>query len=277
MRYMKDRHHWNQQTLDLVNLEAYVAARRSNRRLERFTTRFAHGWLPTRKRKHAMSSAANDECFWCHQTETQDHIFQCPHQSAWQDEFLERLDEHLTNTATDPTVKQEVIECSKSWLHQTVCSCKCDQQRIGNHLLIRGYVAVEWTQLQDRYCKEQYEPNNKSMNGLTWTRKLIKFMWDEAYQLWDKSNKELFESDDSSTLLYDLKQQVTELYDLQDMVLARDRKNFDIPLTERLTHTPFQLHNFVQIQGPIIRQSVKEAEQLAVSNTRQLPEHFAHL
>jgi hypothetical protein len=273
-RYMMERHAWCQQTFESVNFKAYAAARRSNRRIERFTTRLAHGWLPTRKRKHAMNSAANDKCFWCHQTETQDHIFQCPHQSAWQDEFLERLANHLEDSTTDPTVKQEVLGCVESWLYQPPCPCKCDQQGIGNHLLIRGYVAIEWTKLQDRYYKFADVPFKRSITGEAWTKKLILYLWDEAFQLWDKRNKEIFESDDSSTLLFDLKQQVTELYALEDKVLARDRYNFDTPLNDRLNHTPFQLHNFVKIQGPIIRQSFKEAETLAAANTQPLTELF---
>jgi hypothetical protein len=72
-----------------------------------------------------------------------------------------------------------------------------------------------------------------------------------------------------------LKQQVTELYELEDKVLARNRYNFDTPLTDRLNQSaPYQLHNFASIQGPIIRQSVKEAEKLAAANTHTLPEHF---
>ena len=100
-------------------------------------------------------------------------------------------------------------------------------------------------------------------------------MWDEAFQLWDKRNKEIFESDDSSsTQLFDLKQQVTDLYDLEEKVLAQDRINFALTLTERLKLHPFHLHNFVKIQGPIIRQSVKEAEKLAAANTRPLTDFF---
>jgi hypothetical protein len=130
-QYMQERHKWDKETFDKVNLDAYAAARRSNRRLERFSSRFAHGWLPTRKRMRIIGTAGNDECIWCHDTETQDHLFQCPHQSAWRDEFIERLDKYLTDSATEPTVKEEVLECTTSWLNQSTCPCKCDQLRIG--------------------------------------------------------------------------------------------------------------------------------------------------
>jgi hypothetical protein len=133
--------------------------------------------------------AANDECIWCHDTETQDHLFQCPHQSAWRDKFVECLDKHLTDSATKPNVKEEVLGSITSWLNQTNCPCKWDKLRIGRHLLIRGYVANEWTKLQERYYKDQHEPAKLSLNGQTWMRKLIHFMWDEAFQLWDKSTK----------------------------------------------------------------------------------------
>jgi hypothetical protein len=67
------------------------------------------------KRMRTIGTAANNECIWCHNTETQDHLFQCPHQSAWRNEFVERLDKHLTDSATEPTVKEEVLECTTSW------------------------------------------------------------------------------------------------------------------------------------------------------------------
>jgi hypothetical protein len=130
-QYMQERHKWDKEIFDKVNLDAYAAAHRSNRRLERFSSRFANGWLPTRKRMRMIGTASNDECIWCHDTETQDHLFQCPHQSAWRDEFAERLDKHLTDSATEPTVKEEVLECTTSWLNQSTCPCKCDQLRIG--------------------------------------------------------------------------------------------------------------------------------------------------
>jgi hypothetical protein len=137
-------------------------------------------------------------------------------------------------------------------------------------------VANEWTTLQERYYKDQHKPAKMSLNGQTWTRKLILFLWDEAFQLWDKRNKEIYktEDDNNSTLLFNLKQQVRKLYNLEDKVLARDRNNFALPLNERLTQYPIQLHNYIQIQGPIIRQSVKEAEKLAAGRTRQLLTFF---
>jgi hypothetical protein len=223
-----------------------------------------------------IGTPANNECIWCHDTETQDHLFQCPHQSAWRDEFVEHLDKHLTDSATEPTVKEEVLECITSWLNQSTCPCKCDQLRISRHLLMRRYVANKWTKLQERYYKDKHDPAKLSLSGQTWMRQLIHFFWDEAFQLWDKRNKEKFETEDdnNSTLLFDLKQQVRELYNLEDKVLARDRTNFALPLNERLTQHPIQLHNYVKMQGPIIRQSVKEAEKLAATNTRQLPTFF---
>jgi hypothetical protein len=141
---------------------------------------------------------------------------------------------HLTDSATDPTVKEEVLECITSWLNQTNCPCKCDQLRIGRHLLIRGYVATEWTKIQERYYKDQHETAKLSLNGQTWTKDLIHFLRDEAFQLWDKRNKEIYETenDNNSTLLFDLKQQIRELYNLEEKVLAQDRNNFALPLTK---------------------------------------------
>jgi hypothetical protein len=59
--------------------------------------------------------------------------FNAPHQSGWRDKFLERLerlDKHLKDSATEPNVKEEKIEYTTSWMHQTTCPCKCNQQRV---------------------------------------------------------------------------------------------------------------------------------------------------
>jgi hypothetical protein len=93
-------------------------------------------------------------------------------------------------------------------------------------------VANKWTTLQERYYKDQHKPAKLSLSGQRWTRNLIHFMWDEAFQLWDKRNKEMFETkeDNNSTLLFDLKQQVRELYNLGDKIITRDRNNFALQL-----------------------------------------------
>jgi hypothetical protein len=113
-------------------------------------------------------------------------------------------------------------------------------------------VANEWTTLQERYYKDQHEPAKLSLKGQTWMRNLIHFLWDEAFQLWDKRNKEMYETEDdnNSTLLLDLKQQVRELYNLEDKVLAQDRNNFALPLDERLTQHPIQLTTTYNFKDP---------------------------
>jgi hypothetical protein len=145
---MQECHDWDKETFDKVNLDAYAAA--PPPALPTAGCQPESVFAPIR-------TAANDECIWSHKTETQGHLFQRPHQSAWRDEFLERLNMHLTDSATEPTVKEEVLECTTSWLRQTACPCKCDHLRIGRHLLLRGYVAIKWMKLQERYYKDQHK------------------------------------------------------------------------------------------------------------------------
>jgi hypothetical protein len=90
--------------------------------------------------------------------------------------------------------------------------------------------------------------------------KLINFMWDEAFQLWDKRNKEIFETKDENngTLLFDLKQQARELYNLEDKVLARDQSNFALPLNKQLIQHSIQLHNYVKFKDPSFDKVLRE-------------------
>jgi hypothetical protein len=48
---------------------------------------------------------------------------------------------------------------------------------------------------------------------------------------------------------------------MQDQTLAQDRHNFNIPLTERLAHSPCRLHNYIQRQAPVILHSVAQVFQ----------------
>jgi hypothetical protein len=102
-----------------------------------------------------------------------------------------------------------------------------------------------------------YQAHDNVLSGHQWARNLILFFWGEANELWSQRNNDVHEP--TLALQHqDLVQQVEALYALEPHTQAQDRDNFLIPLRTRLTQTTQQLHNYIQSQGPVIRNSVHE-------------------
>ena len=59
-QHIQKRNNWTNETQAKVDWEAFQAARRKYTN-HRFTTRFIHGWLPTRQRLHRYHHAPNDK------------------------------------------------------------------------------------------------------------------------------------------------------------------------------------------------------------------------
>jgi hypothetical protein len=269
--YLQRRHKWTPHTMQKVNLEAFQAARkRCQPHMARFVARFVHGHLPTRYRCCIMGSAPTDQCPLCNQLETQDHLFLCPQQHQWRADFLEQLSQHLIATQTEPTLQTAVCETMTDWLEDVrprrrPTAITQHQHAIGFHLLHRGYICTDWTRRQ-----EAHEPDK----GHAWTRDLIIFLWNAAYELWTLRNSALHGPDNTLARHQELKAAAIELYEMQDQTLAQDRHNFNIPLTERLAHSPRRLHNYIQAQAPVILHSVAQAFQRATRGARRITDYF---
>ena len=89
--------------------------------------------------------------------------------------------------------------------------------------------------MQERYYRDTHEPYNPKLRGTTWTRNLIVFMWTEVHALW-KTRNEQVHNPDNTLQRQDLEQQVSELYNQEDQVLAEDRNIFSMSLQDRIRH-----------------------------------------
>ena len=98
-------------------------------------------------------------------------------------------------------------------------------------------------------------------------------MWTEANTLWQQRNESLH--DPNNTIQRrDLEQQIRDLYDKDELVLAEDRGIFDVPLQERLRHHTQQLHDFIQVQGATIAHSIQQKITRATANFRRITDFF---
>ena len=161
-----------------------------------------------------------------------------------------------------------------SWLNSTTYSnTECHQLDIGTNLLIRGFIGTDWTEKQERYYRDTHQPYDSKLKGTTWARNLILFMWNEANELWKQRNTDIHDPD--QTLQRDeLEQQVRNLYDQEEQVLAEDRRIFNLSLQDRLRHHSQQLHDFIQLQGHTIAHSLRQSAVQATANVRRMTEYF---
>jgi hypothetical protein len=134
---MQARRSWTDATIQLVNLRAFTAARRKLRRFNRFSTRFAHGWLPTRDKLHTYGQVSSNTCILYNRIETQNHVVQCPQRAERREGFIERHSTNLSDKYTDPHTQNQFQTTMESWLLDEASPCNCEQRKIGGHLRIR--------------------------------------------------------------------------------------------------------------------------------------------
>jgi hypothetical protein len=177
------------------------------------------------------------------------------------------------STATSKTTKQIPTQARKSLnalergskqRNRTNLQAHCNQLDVGFHLLHRGLIGADWSYGQQAHDQSKDRPQS----GHLWTRNLILFFWEEAFELWIQRNNDIHKPDETIQR-QDLTQQ-----DLEPLTLAQDRDNFCIPLNTRLTHNINQLHDYLQSQGCIVRASVCEAANLAAQTFQPIRDFF---
>jgi len=126
-------------------------------------------------------------------------------------------------------------------------------------------MGLDWNYRQQSY----YTANAPSRSGHQWSRDLILFFWDEAYNLWQLRNEAIHDPE-TEPRRQDYVQRVEELYAQEPNVLAQDRDIFHIPLADLLTQSIHHLHNFIQSFGPVIAHSVQENNRRLVATNHSI-------
>jgi hypothetical protein len=101
-----------------------------------------------------------------------------------------------------------------------------DQQRIGWHLAMRGYLSKHW-RLAVSANRHLAEDNDK---GEVWVRKTVMLLWDFAHEMWEHRNSVLHDTNLAASRAMceaEINDAITKLYDKVDMYCADDRWYFD--------------------------------------------------
>jgi hypothetical protein len=214
-----------------------------------------HGWLNTGQQKSKISPDATDlhKCPRCHEPdETQEHILKCLIVSAHQKRYdlvFKRMKKIRQNNLCQA---QEVFtKCIRSWLksletvtlddvssihdsqHELLQKAIADQEEIGWHLAIRGYLSKYWGLA---VCANHHlEANNDK--GEVWVQKTLLQLRDFCSEMWEHQNAVLHNMQlESSRKMREaeINYAITKMYEQVDTYSAEDWWNFDIPLATRL-------------------------------------------
>jgi hypothetical protein len=165
--YLQDKHAWTDATWNSINWKGLKSGFLSLGPLRQIkTSKSMHGWLNTGQQKSKISPDATDlhKCPRCHEPdETQEHILKCLSVSAHQKRYdlvFKMMKKIRQNNLCQA---QEVFtKCIRSWLesletvtldnmssihdsqHELLQKAIADQEEIGWHLAIRGYLSKYW-------------------------------------------------------------------------------------------------------------------------------------
>jgi hypothetical protein len=203
-------------------------------------------------------------------------MFKCTGRKRWRKDYQEKLKKHLTETHTAPALRKQILKAVKHWLENTPHEWKGQQERIGTFGLIRGYLAVELKEWQQKHIDKWSEKNQGTKRqhdtADAWAADLVSFMWTEAQELWMIRNNDTHQQ---PQIRKELETRVRKMYEEQELATARDRRIiFSKELQERLKDNDVQLEAWLDRFEEALEASKKAALEIATANTRRITDYF---
>ena len=198
---------WTVQQFDRIAWEAFHAAFRGRTTFQKISCmKLTHDLWNTGAQKRLFDQDEHGLCPACNSVEeTVDHVFQCqsPATVALKRQLLEELREKLGVWGTPGTITRHIIAGLSWWLEGGSGSCPrapgfgritgadvwatnaySEQTDLGWGQMLRGRVSSQWGQA---FVKETKSSKPKEAQR-RWTSRLIKLLWDLAFQLWINRN-----------------------------------------------------------------------------------------
>jgi hypothetical protein len=146
-----------------------------------------------------------------------------------------------------------------------------DQERIGWHLAMRGYLSKYWSMAvaANHHLKED---NDK---GRAWVRKTVLQLWEFSREMWEHRNDVLHNTQlESSRMMRNAEiNDAIKLYEKVDTYAAEDRWYFALPLTLRL-RKPLRSRRRWLVNARIL---VNKSEQRTTIGQMMMNQYYPHL
>jgi hypothetical protein len=184
-----------------------------------FSIKHAIGWLATGNRMQ-MQGRILSACIQCGDNETTDHIYQCPQRVEKVTEIAQNFENFLHGINTHTSIAMALTTGLKCWvlITETQLATKDPdiikafqaQEEIGWHLLVRGFVATKWAEIQE-LRSDQID----SCIGDSWCSKVSAWWIQQSHELWIIRNKELHATDANKSTWKnnEIQEQVRKLYE----------------------------------------------------------------
>ena len=153
------------------------------------------------------------------------------------------------------------------------------QNQIGWNQLFMGRFGDEWANMQGNYyaTRPDYTPKQRK-TGARWQVAIIAVFWDTWYVLWERRNKDIHGADSKQQAdieRQDAMRTLRDLYDKRDHYEPSARDLLMKDIAEHTTKSTWQIRNWIAINEPILRASLRRVKKKAISGMRSIRQYFA--
>jgi hypothetical protein len=290
--YIGTRNGWSEATLFTIDWASLGAACNRCHDRRHFVVKLTHDLLPTRSRTKKYDSDSPSHCIYCNDPEeNRDHLIRCQHETCttWRGTLLSTIRKRGDTLHTDPVLLDILMAHLHAWFNHQPSPLPAaypaayrrlvrEQSNLGWRQLFNGRWSKEWARLQDRYLRRHFAPIPDQLRGSLWTSTHIELLWTHFRQLWESRNGKVYGIDASTRTAARREQthrELRALYLLRSDMRHCDRDIFHPTVEAHMEAQPvWALQNWLKIQVPMAKHSVKEAARLAVSNVRTIVSYF---
>jgi len=181
--YCRKRYKWDDETFDLVNWDSVRMVRSQLTETKKMqTSKIMHGWLPIMHMRQFITGIS--QCPGCAcPDETMTHLFRCPHErmKATRREALSKLERLLRKGKVPQEVVFAIIHLMRTesdggtdfYLRRfspAIATALEDQERIGVHLMLRGFLAKSWADaMRDCGVTRNVDRRMNKLQRMMWT------------------------------------------------------------------------------------------------------------
>lgn len=252
-------HKWDERTFDLIDWNGLEIAMLSFSHAKRTSmVKLCNKQLPVGAiMRHRDSVTETGECPFCHEKETQEHLFSCQHNTG-RNKIRERLVKNLDSCGVAPDVRTCVVATMFNDPRQTL---KFDDiVKVGADALWRGKIPSSIGVLQEKYMRRMH-PSRKTAPACHWSGRIALAALSAAFEIWLERNAEKNGENDNRKSEIQKNALLKRLANLQQGVAtltnAEDRDHF-LPSFEAGLNMPMEsMKSYVQWGNLTLKKMLK--------------------
>jgi hypothetical protein len=294
--YIKEKENWTEammQKIDWTSNE--LALRKLEFPQQMFVHKVVWGILPTHQDMERFGQHPTDTCPSCMtQTETIDHLWECPSRAQWRTDFVESMQKKLRSLDTERSMEIVLLRGLRQLLCDHSATLASDrlpahiekaveaQNEIGWKQILKGRFATQWMEIQRRHI--QADPalrKDKTKSATTWKKEVCFHLWINLHEGWKLRNKDKHGHDAAE---YETKKKqrlqpaLRRLYNMKDSLAATDRVLLRGTMEERQASMRADvLEAWIANMTPLITKLAQRAEKNRKDGNKEIYEYMERL